>query len=97
MSQLATTIFLLSVIIANGLIYLCHQRQSWLNKPLPAIPWMICGFFIHINAFFTAHTYLGSVECKSDLSAGKRTELGSHFSHRVLAKKTPNFLKTQLK
>ena len=43
-------------------------------------------------------TYLPrSAECKSDLSAGKRTELGPHFSHRVLAKKTPNFVKTQLK
>jgi drug/metabolite transporter (DMT)-like permease len=59
MSTLAITTFLFSVAIANGLIYLCHQRQSWLDKPLPRLPWMVCGFFIHMNAFFTAHTYLG--------------------------------------
>ncbi|MBC3833265.1 hypothetical protein H8K33_17275 [Undibacterium amnicola] len=93
MSQLATTIFLLSVVIANGLIYLCHQRQSWLNKPLPAIPWMICGFFIHINAFFTAHTYLGLLNASliyllvSALSLGLTFLIGSLLRKRLLSSK----------
>jgi len=59
MSLLATSIFLLCAIIANGLSYLCHPRQSLLHRPLPAIPWLLCGGFIHMNGFFTAHTYLG--------------------------------------
>ncbi|MBR7747847.1 hypothetical protein [Undibacterium baiyunense] len=59
MSLLATSIFLLCAIIANGLSYLCHPRQTLLHRPLPAIPWLLCGGFIHLNGFFTAHTYLG--------------------------------------
>lgn len=59
MSLLAICIFLFSAIIANGLRYLCLQRQSLLDKPLPAMPWMVCGILTHLNAFFTAHTYLG--------------------------------------
>lgn len=59
MSLLATSIFLLCAIIANGLSYLCHPRQSLLHRPLPAIPWLLCGGFIHLNGFFSAHTYLG--------------------------------------
>ncbi|MBC3880243.1 hypothetical protein H8K35_05070 [Undibacterium sp. LX40W] len=59
MSTLAICIFILSTIIATSLAYLCLQNQRLLTKPLTTIPWMSCAALVHLNAFFTAHTYIG--------------------------------------
>ncbi len=58
MTILATIIFLFCIISANLLIYLCHRNQAYLEKPLPALPWLVCAGLVHLHAFFAAYTYL---------------------------------------